>query len=301
MGAVLRFFRWIQILGGVGFAGLTWAASDMAQFLASQQLIESGRATYMIHCVGCHGVDAQGKGSTWSMLNPKPRNLVNGAFKFRSTSQGTLPTTEDLMRTIDQGVLGSSMPGFPLLSVQQKYALVAYIKSLREDWHKKEGSPHLFPPVPKKIFENRSLFLASAFRGQKLFLEGCATCHGNSGQGDGPGAQDLVDTDNNPIRPANLSLSRIKSGRRAQDVYKAIFTGLDGTPMPSFEGIYSEAQLWDLVAFVFFLRGRSNGLYSPEMELDASTLKAESDFITQSKKASAPAKSATPTSGEAWE
>jgi mono/diheme cytochrome c family protein len=250
----------------------------MAQFLASQQLVESGRKVYMIHCAGCHGTDAQGKGSTWNMLNPKPRNLVAGAFKFRSTSLGTLPTTADLIRTIEQGVLGASMPGFPLLSSQEKYALVAFIKSLRPDWQKNEGKAHAFPEVPVKIYRNKTLFLASAFRGSTLYQEGCATCHGVKGEGDGEGAEGLVDSDNQPIRPANLRAPYIKSGRRVQDIYKAIFTGLDGTPMPSFEGVYSEEQIWDLVSYVMFLRGQGAGLYEKDLQLNASMLKAAEAF-----------------------
>jgi len=281
-----------------GVAAVQAGPESMAQFLASQQLVESGRATFRIHCAGCHGVDAQGKGATWSMLDPKPRNLVSGAFKFRSTSQGTLPTSQDLMRTIDQGVLGTSMPGFPLLPMQEKYALVAYIKSLRADWKDKEGVAHAFPELPRKVFENKTLLFASAFRGQKLFMEGCATCHGLSGRGDGDGAQGLVDVDNNPLKPADLSRRFIKSGRRAQDVYKAIFTGLDGTPMPSFEGVYTPEQIWDLTAYVFFLRGRSAGIYSPNMELSAAVVKAASDFESKPKKDLPQNNSA---SDEAWE
>jgi cytochrome c len=183
------------------------------------------------------------------MLDPKPRNLVSGAFKFRSTSLGTLPTTEDLIRVIEQGVLGASMPGFPLLSSQEKYALVAFMKSLRPDWKANEGKAHTFPQVPLKIYQNKTLFLASAFRGSTLYQEGCATCHGVQGLGDGEGGQGLVDADNQPIKPANLSAPYFKSGRRVQDIYKAIFTGLDGTPMPAFEGVYDEAQMWDLVSY----------------------------------------------------
>lgn len=254
------------------------AQASMSQFLASQQLIESGKAVFQQNCMGCHGVDAKGQGPAAFMLDPKPRNLVEGSFKFRSTPMGSNPTTQDLIRTIDQGIPGSSMPGFPLLSSNQKYALVAFIKSLRPDWEKNESSTLAIPQTPQALFNNRTLFLASAFRGQMLYLEACISCHGDKGLGDGPSAEGLVDNDNNPLKPANLSLPRIKSGRRAQDVYKAILTGLDGTPMPTFDGIYEESQLWDLVAYVFFLRGQAANLYEKDFVLDDSLVKAEKNF-----------------------
>lgn len=252
--------------------------TSMSQFLASQQLIQAGKSLFQHNCSGCHGIEANGKGPAAAMLNPKPRNLVSGVFKFRSTPLGSLPTNQDLLRTIDQGVLGSSMPGFPLLSTNQKYALVAYIKSLRPDWEKNVGKPYLIPQPPADVFANKTLLLASAFRGHKLFVEGCLTCHGEHGQGDGPSAAGLVDNDQNPIRPANLSHKQIKSGKRAEDVYKAILTGLDGTPMPSFDGIYTEPQIWDLVSYVFFLRGQAAGTYASDLVLNESMLKAETIF-----------------------
>jgi mono/diheme cytochrome c family protein len=266
----------LVLSSGVSFV---WASEEnMAQFLSHQHLVEAGRKSYMQNCMGCHGIDAKGRGETWEMLDPKPRNLVEGAFKFRSTSLGTLPTTEDLIRVIEQGIPRSSMPAFSLLSSQEKYALVAYIKSLRPDWKTKEGQPHFFPPVPENIFRNKTLFLASAFRGQKLYQEGCMTCHGVGGRGDGESAEGLVDNDGQLLIPADLTSVRLKSGRRAEDVYKAIYTGLDGTPMPAFEGIYEEAQIWDIVAYVFFLRGKAAALYDESLVLNAQMLEAAKNF-----------------------
>lgn len=264
--------------------------TSMGQFMASQQLVQAGKAVFQHNCSGCHGMDAMGKGPASPMLDPKPRNLVAGAFKFRSTPLGTLPTNQDLLRTIDQGILGTSMPGFPLLSSNQKYALVAYIKSLRPDWEKNVGKAYAIPEAPKEVFSNRTLFLASAFRGRKIFEEGCLTCHGEKGHGDGPSAEGLMDSDENPLRPANLSHHRIKSGKRAEDVYKVILTGLDGTPMPSFDGVYNESQIWELVTYVFFLRGQAAGIYADDVLLNDSLIKAETLFKNppKTKKASEP-------------
>lgn len=292
----------MQRLWPFGFFIATLSAqatnTSMVQFLASQQLVDSGKTLFRANCSGCHGLEAKGNGPASAMLNPKPRNLVSGAFKFRSTPLGTLPTDQDLLRTLEQGILGTSMPGFPLLSSSQKYALVAYIKSLRPDWEKNVGRPYDMSPVPQDIFSNRSLLLASAQRGRKLFEEGCLTCHGDQGRGDGPSAQGLVDNDENPIHPANLSAEKIKSGKRAQDVFKAILTGLDGTPMPSFDGVYKESQIWDLVAYLFFLRGQSAGIYDPNLTLSEALTQAESNL---KKTPSAEPNKTTPSKDGSWQ
>ncbi len=236
--------------------------SSLSQTLSNQQMIQSGRILFTRHCSGCHGNAADGQGPASQMLNPKPRNLVTGSFKFRSTPTGTLPTHEDLIRTIDQGIVGSSMPSFRLLSHSEKLSLAMFIKSLRADWKESEGSSISIPDPPKDIFGTKSTLLASAFHGRKLFIEACQTCHGDKGLGDGPSVDGMVDSENRSIRPANLTKKIIKSGPSAKDVFKAISTGLDGTPMPSFADTYSEAQRWNLVAYVFYLRGIGSGTYS---------------------------------------
>ncbi len=240
------------------------AQESILKLVTDQQLIRAGRDAYLRHCMGCHGVNADGNGAGAEMLDPKPRNLVSGAFKFRSTPLGTLPTLQDLVRTINYGIPNSAMPNFRLLPENQKLALALYIQSLRPDWKKNEGRPVNLPPVPEKLFDSKINHLEAALRGKKLFEEACLTCHGEKGLGDGPGSVGLTDADNQPIKPANLSLRTVKSGATARDLYRDIWTGLDGTPMPAFEGVYSEVQVWDIVAFVFYLRGNKANFYDFE-------------------------------------
>jgi mono/diheme cytochrome c family protein len=238
-----------------------FAFQDLASTLASQQLVRTGRDVFLANCSGCHGTNADGKGPASPMLSPRPRNLVSGSFKFRSTPSGTLPTAQDLLRTLDQGVLGTSMPSFRLMNMQEKLALVSFIMSLRPDWRETQGSPLPIPEPPSTIFASREGLRTAARRGQKTFQAACQTCHGDQGLGDGPGSAGLTDGEEQPIRPANLQRKYQKSGRSARDIFKDISTGLDGTPMPGFADTFSEADRWDLVAFVFHLRGVGAGLY----------------------------------------
>jgi mono/diheme cytochrome c family protein len=248
-------------------AATAWGQAHIAKLLEKQQLINSGRQSFVRNCSGCHGLNADGLGPASAMLSPKPRNLVEGSFKFRSTPSGTYPTTEDLLRTLDQGVLGTSMPSFRLMPSGEKSALVAYIKSLRSDWLQMQGSAYAIPDPPTEIFGSKETLLASAFRGRKLFTEACQTCHGARALGDGEGAEGLLDGEGQPIKPADFTRAYAKSGRAIRDVYKAILTGLDGSPMPSFADVYAEPQRWDLVAYVLLRRGQGAGLYPAELDL----------------------------------
>lgn len=243
------------------------AYSNSPQFLTDfykeQQEVKVGRELFVRHCAGCHGMDAKGNGEAAVFFNSKPRNLVESEFKFRTTPSGTLPSRDDLLRTITRGIKTAGMPPFNFLPESQRGALVSYVQSLRPDWKKLQGEKVFVPSVPESL-RKKETFLASAFRGKKTFLELCATCHGDTGRGDGPGSKDLFDSANHPIHPANLSARVLKSGRGARDIFRTITTGLDGTPMPSFGDALDVEKRWELVSFVLYLRGQELGLYKKD-------------------------------------
>lgn len=241
----------------------------MTQSMTTQQMVESGREAFLNRCSGCHGVTGEGNGPASSMLNPRPRNLVNGSFKLRSTPMGTLPTVADLLRTINQGIPGSSMPSFKELSDPEKLAIVLYVRSLRPEFKETLAAQKSIslPPPPAEIFTAKAGLMAAAKRGRAVYEKSCLSCHGQEGLGDGVSAEGMTDSEDRPIKPANLSSNRLKSGVSALDVFKAISTGLDGAPMPAYADSISEKDRWDLVAYIFYLRGRAAQIYTAEDQL----------------------------------
>lgn len=223
--------------------------------LMNPELLQRGQRVYMDHCSGCHGTKGDGQGPAAYGLIPKPRDLTTAVFKLRSTPPGTLPTDEDMVRTIKQGVPGTSMNAFNLMPDHDVMALVQYIKTFSEDWRDPD---RYYPPVtlppPPDWFRDPEQRTAHIENGRELFVGNCATCHGDEGRGDGPSSTLLMDMWEQPTRPANLITGRIKSGRSASDLFKAITTGLDGSPMPSFEEALDEGDRWDIVAFLSDLR-----------------------------------------------
>lgn len=245
---------------------LLLASNSLSQSLTDQSLIEHGKTAFMNRCSGCHGELADGNGSAAKMLSPKPRNLVQGSFKFRTTPSGILPTVNDLLKTIEQGVIGTSMPSFKDLPSSEKLALVAYIRSLRPEFNETKADQLSLPfgMPPKEIFGNKAGLLAAAKKGREHYNKACVSCHGASGKGDGPASPDLTDSDNNPIRPADFTKNFIKSGKTAQDIFRALSTGLDGSPMPGFADLFKENERWELTAYIFYLRGRGAGIYNED-------------------------------------
>jgi mono/diheme cytochrome c family protein len=210
---------------------------------------ENAKYNYRRFCVGCHGDYGDGNGENAVWLDPKPRDFTIATFKCRSTLTGTLPTDQVLYDTIGRGLTNSNMPIWNHFSKQEKADLVAYIKIFSPRWDKeKAGAPISIPPEPP-------ITLDSISHGQALFTKlECWKCHGPHGQGDGPSASTLTDSQNNPIRPYNFALggndSRFKCGSTNQDIYKIFMTGVDGTPMPSFADVIQPNDAWDLVHFL---------------------------------------------------
>ena len=88
------------------------------------------RGLYRKHCVHCHGINGDGRGPTARFLNPYPRDYRQGIFKFKNTYNAAKPTDADLRRVLNNGVPGTSMPSFSLLSESEVDALLEYVKYL---------------------------------------------------------------------------------------------------------------------------------------------------------------------------
>src|SRR4029453_8622443 len=85
---------------------------------------------YEARCASCHGADGRGNGPNAGFLNPAPRDFTSGRYKFRSTETGSLPSDDDLIRSITDGMHSTAMPSWkPFLSQQQVRALVSHLKT----------------------------------------------------------------------------------------------------------------------------------------------------------------------------
>ncbi|OGL45371.1 MAG: hypothetical protein A2W05_11675 [Candidatus Schekmanbacteria bacterium RBG_16_38_10] len=213
-----------------------------------------GKLVYEKYCIGCHGERSDGNGPASRFLDPRPRDFTDerALFKFRSTPSGSLPTDDDLIRTIRRGVHWSSMPSWELLPEKEIEALVGYIKTLSPKWrYFKPESPIPIPEPPVYLGTPES-----AERGKKVYFDKaqCTKCHGGSGRGDGPSANELKDDWGYPIRPFDYTRGKLKSGDDVKDIYRTFVTGLNGTPMPNFLENLSEQERWDVISFILELR-----------------------------------------------
>jgi len=219
----------------------------------------AGKTIYDKYCSQCHGDTGDGNGPAAVHLMPRPRNFTTGKYKIRTTPNGTLPTTADLIHIIKTGMPYSSMPAWPEFTDDQLEHLAYYVKSFSADFANAEfnAAPLEFPKAPKYTKE-------SAEAGRKVYEEtGCIKCHGDLGRGDGPSARTLVDDLGFPIRPADFTQRwTFRGGPTREDIFRTMTTGLNGTPMPAFGDALTPEQRWAITDYMYSLGESDHAPYS---------------------------------------
>ena len=211
----------IAMVGGYGLtAPVLHPAADQGDL---QEEVSRGGALFAVNCASCHGPAGRGDGKASAGLLPKPANLTAARF-----------SDERLSSVFWNGVTGSAMPPWRELPTEDLRALIAYVQRL-----------HAPSAAPRKR-EKASLDLGKAF-----FVATCATCHGDTGAGNGPAAGALAPA------PTNFHLKR-PTEERAWDVLE---NGVPGTAMPPWRNQLSVDQRRALVDFV-------RSLYDPPQESD---------------------------------
>ena len=120
----IRDWAYVAIVASIAWLAPTTAfAGDAA----------SGKATYTVNCVACHGETGKGNGVVGAKLQPPPRDFSAGKFLFDTDGDGQTGTDADLRNVIRKGgaAFGGSvlMVRWPLLGEGDIENLIAYIRA----------------------------------------------------------------------------------------------------------------------------------------------------------------------------
>jgi mono/diheme cytochrome c family protein len=251
--------------------------------------LQLGRQVYSAQCAGCHGTTGDGRGPAGAHLNPPPRDYRNGVFKFTSTPRGSKPSRDDLRRILKYGAKGTSMPAFRFMPEEETEAVIDYVMLLasrgelelallREAETELDEEDDFDPEVvaeyvteiaaswqraPEELVRpltvNPPRTEQTIQAGAVAFAEfACVKCHGADARGS-KSADVGQDIWGRTAYPANLALGMLHGGRRPVDVYRRIYSGINGTPMPSSKDPNTAVgetpeqrsdRIWHLVHFV---------------------------------------------------
>lgn len=242
---------WLALLGALGNARAQQGGTGGP--LTADRHLGLGLLVYEQNCAICHGSEGDGRGMAAHMLGTQPRDFRNGIFKFRSTPSGSLPTDGDLFETVSRGLRGTGMIEQDFLPEDNRRAVVAYLKTFSERF--KNEIPQEPVAIPKPPSRTPELIA----QGREIYQKAeCFKCHGAEGRGDGPSASGLRDDWGYPIQAADLTRP-LKRGSTPQSIYKTLVTGLNGTPMPSYEGALTDEEFW---ALSFYVASLNTGILS---------------------------------------
>ena len=205
----------------------------------------AGKVAFLQSCARCHGLTGAGDGRDAVRLFPRPRNLTEGVFKFRSPASGTPPTDDDLFTTVTHGLNAGGMPDWSQLDDATRWQLVAYVKSLSPAFTDAK-------PEPVNLGHDPGARHADPKQGRAVYDKlGCAACHGPNGRANGTSAPTLVDNWGRATRPANLTQGwSYRGGSDPASIVTRLVSGIDGSPMPSYAEAATTEELWQLAYYV---------------------------------------------------
>lgn len=245
LGLALAALGLVLVWNGAGWTPPARSASASDPTSESAAMLSRGRHVYTANCATCHGVNGDGNGMAAHMFRVGPRDFRQGVYKFRSTPSGLLPTDDDLLRTVTEGIRWTGMVGRPDLAEVDRRAVVQYLKTLSPRFAAEgPASDVVVPPLP--VWEP-----ALVEDGHRMYQElGCVACHGQRGRGDGSSAHGLKDNWGWPTWRSDLTWRPLKRGSSPEELYLTMATGLSGTPMPYTGGSLDSRQVWGLVYYL---------------------------------------------------
>jgi mono/diheme cytochrome c family protein len=238
--------------------------------------VAKGKQLYEANCIQCHGVQGKGDGYGAPFLVPPPRDFTGGQFKFRTTAGGQLPTDEDLFRTISRGANGTGMPPWKyLLNDEERWALVEYVKTFEPRF----ATAGALKPMPLPDAPGRS---RSADRGREVYAKmQCAKCHGEDGRGVGPSSNAMVDAKDRHVNARDFTQpGSFRTGWTEREIIRTLETGMNGVPMPSYSGVMSKQEEYDLVAYIMSVAGPGSGNQKRQLAKSMDGLGAPDRVIT---------------------
>jgi len=225
------------------------------QAVAAQGNAQNGKKIYERKCWWCHGKSGEADGPGAGFMIPPPRDFSLGVYKYKTSgAESPVPRDEDMYGIITNGMPGTSMPSWKeVLNEQERWDLVAYIKSLTDMFEEGKNPP------PVNFGDRVASSAESIEKGKKLFTEAkCIECHGQAGRGDT--MKKLKEDSGARVWPRNLWKPwTFRGGVEPENIFARISNGIPNTPMPAHAadktggGKLSVEDRWHVVNYVMSL------------------------------------------------
>ncbi len=203
----------------------TWGEEAVRFWESYYPTLTESAELYRVRCLTCHGSLGAGDGPTGLYLDPRPRDLRDGIFKWVDVEANRRPRRDDLIQVLERGVRGSAMPSFRRYSRAELEGLVDWVRYLavrgeteqlavyfagqdgavdperietayKTVWGRWDAAADQVGAVPEDVPRPVDVTPAMIARGAEQFrgaLANCASCHGDGGEGNGDAIWEIAD------------------------------------------------------------------------------------------------------------
>jgi len=238
---------------------LALGLSSGAPALAGERPLKGGEikpeVIYHNYCSVCHGDRGDGNSRAKNSLVPPPRDFT----------KATNLTRDYIMGIVAEGKPGTAMVSWKSqLTPKEIEALADYMMATFVNkatppapaaagisgTQAHGGRERDVPAAAAPVRVDMSLPLPSglvgdAGKGEKFYMDNCATCHGRKGDGKGPRAYFI-----NP-KPRNFLDEASRNLFNRPALYAAVSMGKVGTEMPAWKFVLTEQEMANVAEFVF--------------------------------------------------
>jgi mono/diheme cytochrome c family protein len=212
---------------------------------------ERGKKIHLIHCAHCHGLAGDGKGWDGEYLKPTPAD-----FREMGDEQMTPEGQAEHLAKATFGIKDTAMPSWgEFLSLEDRWDALKFImvtfmagKPVTSSVYGSGQVPANFVTLSSELYLEEGHTISST-HGIDLYGQYCTTCHGDRGQGDGPGTEGSV-SKGPAAFPSNMDEAYI---------FWRIWEGVPDSTMPPFQWLLSDSDVWDITTYVKDLTSKGQG------------------------------------------
>lgn len=212
---------------------------------------DRGRIYFLQNCSHCHGLIGDGKGWDGEYLNPQPADFRSMAgMTMQPEAQG------EHIAKVSFGIKDTAMPVWgEWLPLEQRWDAVKYLmgafmagKPVTSSVFDSGQVPVSFVTVSSDVYISEGHTI-SVTLGTQLYGQYCATCHGDNGQGNGPGTQGNA-SQGPAAFPTDMGEPYIRW---------RIHEGVPESIMYPFKWLLSDSDMWDITVYLDNLTSSNHG------------------------------------------
>ena len=207
---------------------------------------ERGRTYYLEHCAHCHGYAGDGNGPDGQYLNPTPAD-----FRDMATQQMTPESQGEHLAKVTFGIQDTAMPVWgEWLPLDQRWDVIkflmdAFSTGMPQTTSVADGqisADYLLASSQTYLDEGHTI---SVTHGADVYATYCATCHGDNGQGNGPGT----------VGSASGGPAAFPAQMPEDYVYWRVWEGVPDGLMYPFKWVFTTDDAWDVTTYLMEQQG----------------------------------------------